>query len=132
MKKFRVIPHLLSFTLLLGAPMLLVEAATVDSLLGSALGLVTGSLIPLVYTLAFFFFMYGLAKYVFSAGDDKAQVAGRQVMIWGTIALFVATSIWGLIQVLEVTLDIDGVSAGYKRPCIPFLGSGSNQCADSI
>lgn len=131
MKKFRFIPHLLSSMLILGAP-LLVMAATVTSLLGSALSLVKGSLIPLVFTLAFLFFMYGLAKYVFSAGDDKAQVAGRQVMVWGSIALFVATSIWGIIQVLEVTLDIDGVSAGYKRPCIPFLGSGSNNCADSI
>ena len=57
--------------------------------------IVTDILIPLVFALALLFFFWGVAKYIWSAGDAKEE--GKQIMVWGVVALFVMSSIWGII-----------------------------------
>lgn len=61
--------------------------------------IVTKILIPLVFTLALLFFFYGVAKYIWSEGQGKAD--GRSIMVWGVVALFVMSSIWGLVNLLQ-------------------------------
>jgi hypothetical protein len=54
---------------------------------------------PLVASLALLVFFWGLAKFIFNlSGDSKAVAEGKNLMIWGTIALFVMVSIWGIIR----------------------------------
>ena len=69
-------------------------------------GLVT-ILTPIVVALALLFFFWGLAKYILSAGDEESKAAGKNIMIWGIIALFVMISVWGLVQFLGATFGID-------------------------
>lgn len=61
-------------------------------------------LIPLAYGLALLFFLWGIAKFIFKAGDEKAKEDGKRLMVWGVIALFVITSIWGIIAVFRYDL----------------------------
>jgi hypothetical protein len=61
----------------------------------NALGLVKGVLIPLVFTLGLLFFFWGVVKYIWSEGQGKED--GRKIMIWGVVALFVMSTIWGII-----------------------------------
>lgn len=59
-------------------------------------------LIPTVFALALLFFIWGLAQFIWAAGqgnEDKIK-AGKQLMFWGVIALFVMVSIWGIVEVL--------------------------------
>ena len=57
------------------------------------------TLIFLVVAIALLVFMWGLAKFIFKVGgDEKAVADGKRLMIWGTIALFVMLSIWGIIR----------------------------------
>ena len=65
----------------------------------NAQDIITGILIPLVFALALLFFFYGVAKYIWSAGTDKDE--GKKIMVWGVIALFVMTSIWGIVKFIE-------------------------------
>jgi hypothetical protein len=56
-----------------------------------------------------------VAKYIWSAGNEKEE--GKKIMIWGVIALFVMTSIWGLISFVQNELNIDQGTEG-KIPTI--------------
>ncbi|MCW9054667.1 MAG: hypothetical protein OQJ98_01635 [Candidatus Pacebacteria bacterium] len=68
--------------------------------------------IPLVIALAVLLFFWGLATYIMKAGEEKEQ--GRDLMIWGIIALFVMVSIWGLVRLLQDTFNV-----GDQTPIIP-------------
>jgi len=65
-------------------------------------------LIPIVFALALLFFLWGLAKYIFAAGDEEAKEKGKQIMIWGIISLFIMASVWGIVAFLQ---NIFGVSS---------------------
>ncbi|MEK7669140.1 MAG: hypothetical protein AAB350_00915 [Patescibacteria group bacterium] len=73
-------------------------------------------LVPLVFTLALLFFFWGVAKYIWSEGTEKAQ--GKQIMIWGVVALFVMSSIWGLVYFIQDELGITDDGLGMPIPTI--------------
>lgn len=76
----------------------IVLAADATSILDTV-GNILGMLVPLFITLAVVYFLYGLAKYILS--QDKEE--GRNMMVWGIIALFVMVSIWGLVNIISET-----------------------------
>lgn len=67
-------------------------------------GNIVNLLVPLVSTLAIVFFFYGLAKYVLNAGDEEKKAEGKNIMIWGVLAMFVLVTIWGIIGFLQKTI----------------------------
>ena len=81
-------------------------------------GKIVGALIPVVFGLAVLAFFWGVAKYVLQAGNPKVREQGRHLMIWGVIAIFIMSSIWGIVALLGSTL---GITTG-----ITPNGSGSN------
>ena len=62
------------------------------------------ALIGLFITLAIVVFFWGLIKYLWDMGEDKAQ--GLQIMMYGVIAIFVMVSIWGIIRLLQNTFKV--------------------------
>jgi fumarate reductase subunit D len=68
---------------------------------------IISALTPIVIALALLYFFWGLAKYILAAGSEEAKESGKNIMIWGIIALFVMVSVWGIIRILGDTLGID-------------------------
>ena len=64
-----------------------------------------GLAMPLLLSLAVIFFVYALLQYILKAGEEQATA--RQQMIWGIIILFVMVSVWGLVNILGNTVDLD-------------------------
>jgi len=62
---------------------------------------------PIVVALALLYFFWGLAKYILASGDAVDAAKGRDMMIWGIIALFVMVSVWGVVGLLGDTLSIN-------------------------
>lgn len=62
------------------------------------------ALIGLFITLAIVVFFWGLIKYLFDMGENKAE--GLQIMMYGVIAIFVMVSIWGIIRLLQNTFKV--------------------------
>lgn len=58
------------------------------------------AVIPILIGLALLAFLWGVLTYLF--GKDKA--GAKEFMIWGIIALFVMTSVWGLVHILRSTV----------------------------
>ena len=86
------------------------DLSGLDRLL-NAIGDLVDSATPIVVGIALLAFFWGLARYIFNAGSDEAKKEGRNIMIWGIVALFVMVSVWGLVRFLGDALDIDQVDS---------------------
>lgn len=60
-------------------------------------------LIPSLLIIAVITFMAGVVKYVGAGDNEEKRQAGRQVMIYGMITLFVMVSLWGFVNILTTT-----------------------------
>ncbi len=76
------------------------------STLLTSIGRLIDLALPIVVALGLLGFFFGLAKFIFSAGDPEKQKEGRQIMIWGVVALFVMVSVWGLVKFLGNAFNI--------------------------
>lgn len=79
---------------------------------------IIGILIPAAFALAVLAFFWGVAKYIFSAGDEEAKGQGQRIMIGGVIGLFVISAIWGLVFFLGSTL---GINQTNKNTAVPTV-----------
>lgn len=70
---------------------------------------VVTQLIPLLLSLAVLMFLWGIVKFIANIGDEEARKAGKSLMVWGMIALFVMVSFWGIIGYVQQSLGLQGV-----------------------
>ncbi|MEN9405109.1 MAG: hypothetical protein RLY47_68 [Candidatus Parcubacteria bacterium] len=74
----------------------------IESFLCSFEGLIN-FLTGVVAALALLVFFWGLTKYIAKADDEKAKESGKNIMIWGVLALFVMFSVFGLVSFLQTS-----------------------------
>lgn len=67
--------------------------------------------IYLIIGVAVFGFLWGVLKMLFSSDNEIAKKEGRSFMMYGILTIFVMTSFWGLVNILNGTLVLD---EGYK------------------
>lgn len=70
--------------------------------------------IPLVLALAVLYFFWGLGMFILNQGSEDKRKEGRDIMIYGIIALFVMVSVWGLIRLLQETFQVKD-----QNPIVP-------------
>jgi uncharacterized membrane-anchored protein len=61
---------------------------------------IIAAVIPVLIGLALLAFMWGILQYLFTQNKDQ----GKFIMIWGIVALFVMTSVWGLVSIVRSTI----------------------------
>lgn len=76
----------------------------------TSIGNIIDALVPIMFTLIFVVFFYGVAMYVVKAGDEEAQKKAKSIMIYGVIGIAVVASIWGLVSFLQYAF-LGGTSA---------------------
>lgn len=114
-KIYKTLPFLTLFVLPIFANAQVLSKTT--TLFTQAKFIVTTILIPLVFALALLLFFWGVAKYIWSEGQGKED--GKKIMIWGVVALFVMSAVWGLVAFIEDEL-LGGQSPGSSP--IPTIG----------
>ena len=77
--------------------------ASFATLVGNIVLVVNQYVIPLLYALAFVYFLIGLVRFIFIDGEAGRE-KGKQAMIYGLIGLFVIFAVWGLVNILLTTL----------------------------
>lgn len=78
-----------------------------------------GSVIGLIFALAFVYFMWGVVQYALYPDDEGKKDKGKQTMIWGIIALTVMFSVYGLIRVVRNTFNLNDDGANVQIPKLP-------------
>lgn len=61
--------------------------------------------IILIISSAIVVFLWGVFKFVRSDGKEKES--GKQFMLWGLVGIFVMISMWGLVNILKGTFNLD-------------------------
>jgi hypothetical protein len=90
---------------------------TVQGLLGLFSSIV-GMLVPIVIGIAVLMFLWGILGYV-TAKDQEGHTEALKTMASGAVVLFVMVSIWGLVNVLGSTLNLD--TNAPRGPVIPTV-----------
>lgn len=76
--------------------------------------------IPVLVAASMLAFLWGIAMFLFKADDPKSHNDGKNLMVWGIIALFILVSLWGILGF--AIGDTFGGSLG-----IPFLPEGGKK-----
>lgn len=63
--------------------------------------------VVLIIGLAVVYFLWGATKYILHADDAAKMAEGKDMMIYGIIAIFVMISMWGLVNLLDNTFGLD-------------------------
>lgn len=91
---------------------------TFSGLVNIFLGLMRAA-IPIIASLALLIFIWGLVKFIFRLGGKEDPVKeGKDLMVWGLIALFIMISIWGILRFFYGAL---GFSRSFGLPFLPPL-----------
>ncbi len=93
------------------------QNSKLGDLLNYATCLLTGSVVPLIFSLTIVMFLWGVVQYVINNEEDAKREKGKQFMIWGIIGLTVMVGVWGLVSILGGTFGIK-----YILPTVPTGG----------
>lgn len=93
-------------------------ARTVDGLLGWITGL-AGRVLPLLILGALVLFLFGIVKRFFWGKDAADKSEAGKYILWGIVALFVMVSVWGLVNVLRGTFNLDNANIPLA-PAVPY------------
>ncbi len=95
------------------------QLQNIETNIVTPIGRIINLLIPIVFALAMLYFFWGLAQYILNSGDSGAQEDGKNKMIWGIVALFVMSAVWGLVRFLGTAIGINQEAAPAVTPLIP-------------
>lgn len=65
-----------------------------------ALCLLGSGVIPFLVGLGLVIFLVGVVSYVRAGDNEEKRQAGRDLMIFGIVALFVMVGVWGFVKIL--------------------------------
>ena len=77
-----------------------------------------GNVTILLLAIATLVFIWGVIKFISSAGDPQARGEGKQLMLWGIVALAVIAAAWAIANVL-----VNYFLTTQQKP--PFFGAPS-------
>jgi NADH:ubiquinone oxidoreductase subunit 2 (subunit N) len=70
--------------------------------------LINNVAVPVLFAIAFIVFIYGVFQFfILGAKDEEKQATGRSLMLWGLIGFFVMVSVWGLVNILVGTFNVN-------------------------
>ena len=83
------------------------EALTKTKAIANGVGDIVDILVQVAFVAAVAFFFWGIAKYIWSVGNDGKE-EGKKIMVWGVVGLFVMTCVWGLVYFIRDELQVGG------------------------
>ena len=113
-----------SVTALVALAPVMAFAQDVDS--GTSTGLTTflesirgwmGQITSLLFAAAAMVFFWGLVKFIWQP-EEKEK--GKDLMIWGILAIFIMFSLWAIIKFLQTSTNTGGQDS-ITPPSIPYL-----------
>lgn len=96
-----------------------IDIARIQTYSSGFIDLINTVFVPVLFAVAFLFFVYGVYKYfILGADNDTERATGRQFVLWSLIGFAVILSVWGLVNVVLATFNI---TPGGPAPAYPTL-----------
>lgn len=92
-------------------------ARTIDGLLSWVI-YIAGRALPLLILAALVLFLFGIVKRFFWSKDSADRTEAGKFILWGVVALFVMVSVWGLVNLLRGSFNLDNANVP-PAPAIP-------------
>jgi len=71
------------------------------------IGVLNTVVVPIIFTLAFAAFIWGVVNYFFlHGGEETKREEGKEFILWSIIGIVVLFSVWGFVNLLLSTLGI--------------------------
>lgn len=94
--------------------------ATLFSYFDQAVDVINHVLVPLIFALAFIYFLINIYRYFILNGDvPDSQKKGRTFAIYGVVGFAVMLSVWGLVNIIINTFSLQNPA----RPELPSFGN---------
>lgn len=86
---------------------------------------INGVLVPVIFTLAFIIFLFGVFKtFILGASDEEKQKEGKQIMLYSIIGFVIMVSLWGIVNLFAQGLGLEN-ETGTDIPTIEIpIGDG--------
>lgn len=69
---------------------------------------VNNVLVPVLLTVAFITFIWGIFQsFILNGGDPEKREGGQKLMIYGIVGFFLMVSVWGLVNILVGTFNFN-------------------------
>lgn len=78
--------------------------ASVVTLMKSIDRVIINPIIFFLFALAMVYFLYGLAQYLLSPGNEEVHKRSKSVMLWGIIGLFIMVAVFGIMKIILNTV----------------------------
>lgn len=82
------------------------KPATVIDLI-TRMNVIGARIIPFLISIAVFIVILGLVGYIRQGDNEEKRAEGKMFIIWGVISIFVMLSIWGFVNILVGTFNLD-------------------------
>jgi hypothetical protein len=92
------------------------QPEAIKSRIDPLISLLNTYVIPFLFILITAVFIWGVAKFIFQSGDEKARKQAKSIMTWGIIGLFAAAAAWGIVKMLIAYFGVGGVGIPAVRP----------------
>jgi hypothetical protein len=89
------------------------------------IGFLNNILVPLVFSIAFLIFIWGMVKFFIIGGaSQEGRDQGKQLALWSVAGFVLIVSLWGLVNVTVAALNF-GSERPNTVPSIPIPNAGS-------
>ncbi|HEU0081212.1 MAG TPA: pilin [Candidatus Paceibacterota bacterium] len=82
---------------------------------------ILNTVLPLIIAAAVVYFVWGMFQ-LFLAGDEEKHEKAKTTVIYGVIAIFVMVSVWGLVNILANTFNLNNSSVQGDTQPLQKLG----------
>ena len=96
------------------------DPLTVAGLLRRLQGVLNAA-IPFIIGLTIFVIIWGIFTYVTQAANEEKRTEARQFILYGIIGLFLMLSIWGFVNILIQTFDLNRQINTDDIPTVPVI-----------
>ena len=74
-----------------------------EAFMGRVITFVINPILGLLFALALYFFVMGIANYILKSDDPKERAKGTQHLLWGVIGFFIMVSVTAILATLTNT-----------------------------
>jgi hypothetical protein len=87
------------------------ELTTVSTFIDNIVKFMNGTLVPLIFALAFLVFLWGMFKaFILGGSDEEKQSEGKSLMMYAIAGFVIMVSLWGIVNLVAQGFGFQGKS----------------------